>query len=476
MGWAGTNAPPNPAIVPTERLNEPWWAARHEAVLQAVREHADAQLVLIGDSITNNYDKANPPDENFQPTWREFYEPRKALNLGFSGDRTEHVLWRIKHGELNGLHPKAVVLLIGTNNTGHRHTAEQTVAGIDGVIAAIEARLPETHILLLGVLPSGISAAKTAADREINARLAQNYGVHPRVTYLDISSIFYKDGQLDSSIFYDSRLKRPGAPLHPDTVGQRRMAEAIEPALARLMGEAPRVKLTAMTDINTALIPVPWLEQDSYEWYARHNAVVAVQAKLAPRVVMIGDSITHYWGGVPAAANNVTGPESWQRLFGSTPVLNMGFGWDRTQNVLWRLRQGEFAGLHPGWVVLMIGTNNLSGTSHARANTPAEIVEGIAAIIDELKVRSPQSRILLMQILPRGHRPGDAARAPIAETNRLIREHFTGQAGVTLVDAGRRFLQPDGTLPKELMYDGTHPTEAGYALWAEELIQAGLRP
>src|SRR6266702_5020886 len=144
-----------PAVVPTDRLSESWWAERHEAAVKAAHSHPDTQLLLIGDSITNNYDKPNPPDENFLPTWKEFYEPRKALNLGFSGDATEHVRWRLAHGEIDGLHPKVAVLLIGTNNTGHFHqTAEQTIGGIDAVIGDLEQRLPQTQILLLGILPS----------------------------------------------------------------------------------------------------------------------------------------------------------------------------------------------------------------------------------------------------------------------------------------------------------------------------------
>src|SRR6266568_2171703 len=136
----------NPATTPTERLSLPWWAERHKAVLKAVQSHPETQLLLIGDSITNNYDKSILPDENFLPTWNEFYEPRKALNLGFSGDSTAHVLWRIEHGEVDGLHPKVTILLIGTNNTarGNDHTAEQTEAGIDGIIIELERRLPET--------------------------------------------------------------------------------------------------------------------------------------------------------------------------------------------------------------------------------------------------------------------------------------------------------------------------------------------
>src|SRR5580704_15683069 len=399
VGQETVASAPNPAVVPSDRLSEPWWAARHKAVLEAARQHPDTQLLLIGDSITNNYDKADLPDENFQPTWKQFYEPRKALNLGFSGDTTAHLLWRLDHGEVDGLHPKAVVLLIGTNNTGHHNqSAEETEIGIDAVIADLEDRLPETNILLLGILPSEISDSKSERDRAINQYLAICYGENPRISYLDIGSIFYKSGALNAALFYDPRLPQHGKPLHPDTNGQRMMAEAIEPTLAKLMGDEPRV-------------------------------------------VLMGDSITHFWDG-PPRSSEVNGPTAWQRVFGIKPVLNMGFGWDRTQNVLWRLRQGEFDDLHPEWVVLMIGTNNLTGTDHARANTPEEIVDGIDAIYQEIRRRSPESRILVIAILPRGQKPNDPLRAPIQATNRRLAERFAANTSVTYVDIGAAFLAP----------------------------------
>src|SRR5579871_822238 len=262
----------NPAAVPADRMNEKWWADRHNAILEQIHTHPDTSLVLIGDSITNNYDKANPPDENFQPTWNEFYAPRKALNLGFSGDTTSHVLWRLDHGEVTGLHPKAAVVLIGTNNTGRGQSAEQTEVGIDAVVAKLEDLLPQTHILLLGILPSDVSEDKTARDRAVNQYLATCYSEDPLVSYLDIGAIFYKNASLNTQIFYDPRLSPPRKPLHPDTIGQRMMAEAIEPTLASLMGDEPRRPLTSMTDINTALVPVSRLEPDVYDWYARHHA------------------------------------------------------------------------------------------------------------------------------------------------------------------------------------------------------------
>jgi lysophospholipase L1-like esterase len=461
----------NPAIVATDRLSESWWKDRHEAVLRDVANHSDTQLLLIGDSITNNYDKSTLPDENFQPTWKTLYEPRKALNLGFSGDTTANVLWRLDHGEVAGLHPKVVLLLIGTNNTGFKsESAEQTEVGIDAVIADLEQRLPEMKILLLGILPSDISESKTETDRAVNHYLANSYSENPRVTYLDIGSIFYRKGSLDASIFYDPRLPQHGKPLHPDTNGQHMMAEAIEPTLAKLMGDSPRMPLDAMTEINTALIPVPKLEQDSYDWYARHHSELKAKQQINPKVVMIGDSITHFWGGLPNA-NHVNGPTAWQHLFGADAgnVLNLGFGWDRTQNVLWRLRQGEFDGLTPQAIVLMIGTNNLTRSSNARANTPQEIVAGIEAIREELHKRSPSSRLIVMAILPRGRSATDPLRASVTATNQLMAAHFRNDASVIYLDIGEKFLDTDGTLPVSMMSDGVHPTDAGYGIWADAL-------
>lgn len=465
----------NPAVVPADRMNEKWWADRHTAILEQIHTHPDTSLVLIGDSITNNYDKANPPDENFQPAWNEFYAPRKALNLGFSGDTTAHVLWRLNHGEVDGIHPKVAIVLIGTNNTGHGQTAEQTEIGIDAVVNRIEELLPQTHVLLVGILPSDISEDKTSRDRAVNRYLATCYGENPRVTYLDIGSVFEKDGAINPSIFYDPRLPGRRKALHPDTNGQRMMAEAIEPTLAELMSDTPGRPLTSMTDINTALIPVSRLEQDLYDWWARHHAELDLQKRTRPDVVMIGDSITHFWSGPPEATVQ-NGPASWQSVFKSMSALNMGFGWDRTQNVLWRLQQGEFDGLHPRWVVIEIGTNNLTGTSQARASSPQEIAEAINAICDEVHRRSPESHMIVMGIFPRGANADDPLRAPIAQTNQLLAQRFAQSASITFLDIGKKFLAADGTLPASLMPDGTHPSEKGYRIWAEALVEAGIRP
>jgi lysophospholipase L1-like esterase len=195
--------------------------------------------------------------------------------------------------------------------------------------------------------------------------------------------------------------------------------------------------------------------------------VLRIQASLNPEVVLIGDSITHFWGGEPKAKQS-NGPASWKATFGLYRTLNLGFGWDRIQNVLWRLDHGELLGVRPRVVVLHIGTNNTSETANARANTPAEIAEGIRAIVKRLRARVPEARIVLMAVFPREQRPDHPRRAHIAGINALLAE--LGQVpGITFLDIGSRWLQPEGTLLADLMGDFCHPTDKGYRIWGEAL-------
>ena len=99
------------------------------------------------------------------------YAPLQAANFGISGDRTQHVLWRMNHGELDGIKPKVVVLMIGTNNTGKendtittRNTVPETIAGVQAVVADIRAPLPDSKILLLGIFPRGTLADPQRAE------------------------------------------------------------------------------------------------------------------------------------------------------------------------------------------------------------------------------------------------------------------------------------------------------------------------
>ena len=229
----------SPASNPLSRDNLPWWHARHEQALARVREgHVD--LLFLGDSIFQNWEEHGPPAwKDFAPVWQHFYGDRHAVNLGFRGDTTASLLWRIQHGEIAGITPKAAVMLIGANNNGRVHwSAAQTLDGIATLIDELHRRLPQTRIVLLSVLPSDRSAWVDQTTAEINRGLAERYGHASGVTYIDVTGLFMRDGKLDRSAFLDGYLTPPDPLLHPTAQTQARIAAAIEPVLSRVMGDA----------------------------------------------------------------------------------------------------------------------------------------------------------------------------------------------------------------------------------------------
>lgn len=231
------------AATPLSRMETPWWRARHLEKLQELRR-SPPDLLWLGDSITQNWERRGPPDwMDFAPVWDRFYAGRRAVNLGFKGDNTGHLLWRMQNGELDGIQPRAAVVLIGANNMGRVHwSAPQTLAGIDAVLADLHRQLPGTKALLVGVLPSIRSPWVTRTTQEVNQGLAARYGggVVPHVTYMDLGGLFLRDGQADRAAFYDDMLEPPDPPLHPSVAAQARMAEAIEPTLTAILGDRSR--------------------------------------------------------------------------------------------------------------------------------------------------------------------------------------------------------------------------------------------
>ncbi len=239
---AAAAGPVNPAATPLSRDNLPWWHARHADKLAQVRQ-GGVDLVFLGDSITQDWEQRGPPAwRDFAPQWQRFYGDRHAVNLGFKGDTTASLLWRIEHGEVDGIQPRVAVVLIGANNNGRVHwSAEQTLGGIDAVVAALHRRLPAAKVLLLSVLPSERSEWVDQATTAINHGLAARYasGTDPALTYLDVTGVFLRDGKLDRAAFLDGYLTPPDPLLHPTAQAQARLSEAIEPTLARLLGDRP---------------------------------------------------------------------------------------------------------------------------------------------------------------------------------------------------------------------------------------------
>ena len=221
-------------------------------------------------------------------------------------------------------------------------------------------------------------------------------------------------------------------------------------------------------DPDPATVPTPKLEQDFYDWHGRHAEILRIKHEIDPEIVLIGDSITHMWGGLPAEPGREVGKKSWDAVFGER-ALNLGFGWDRTQNVLWRIDHGELDGLRPKLVVIHIGTNNLATTANYRAGTPQAIAEGIRAIGRRVKASLvPQPKIVLMAVFPRGEKPDGPMRQSIAEINARL-PAIAQELGADYLDISPLLLDADGVYPKELAGDFLHPSARGYEIWAEAL-------
>lgn len=185
----------------------------------------------------------------------------------------------------------------------------------------------------------------------------------------------------------------------------------------------------------------------------RHEAFLADIKKMEGKidVVFLGDSITDGWRGQKA----------WKESIAPLKAVNLGIGGDRTQHVLWRIQHEALQGYEPKAFVIMIGTNNMGGDSEEN------IAAGVKAIVEEIQKQHPEGKILLLGIFPRSPKSTDAIRDKVKKTNELIAK-LDGK-NVKYLDIGGKFLEPDGSLSKDIMPDFLHLSERGYAIWAEAI-------
>jgi lysophospholipase L1-like esterase len=212
---------------------------------------------------------------------------------------------------------------------------------------------------------------------------------------------------------------------------------------------------------NTAVIPVPRTTVPT-NWMALHESFVQRAKQDRIDLLFLGDSIMAGWlwgnGGL-----NI-----WNKVYVPQHAADFGIGWDRTQNVLWRITHGELDGIKPKVVVLLIGTNNCGNEDDGKPrNTTPEIIEGVSAIVRELRARLPESKILLFGIFPRGEKT-DPVREQVKAVNAGIAKLDDGKM-VRFMDIGSKFLEPGGTLSRNIMPDLLHPSEKGYQIWSDAM-------
>lgn len=209
------------AITPAPR--DGGWMKRHESFNERVKK-GNVDLLLIGDSITQGWEGAG------KNVWAKHYTPRNAVNLGIGGDRTQHVLWRLENGNIDGITPKAAVLMIGTNNSG-TNSSVQIAEGVEAIVKSLRTKLPKTKILVLGIFPRGATVDDVKRKVNVGANLSiRKLADGEMVHYLDIGDKFLNDdGTLSKEVMPDL--------LHLNEKSYTTWAEAIEPKVKELMGE-----------------------------------------------------------------------------------------------------------------------------------------------------------------------------------------------------------------------------------------------
>jgi len=440
-----------------------WQIARHNEKMGVVT-NGGAKVVFVGDSITHFFEADG--------TWKKYFSEgdMKALDLGTSADRTEHVLWRLNEGkELDGYEAKIVFLMIGTNNAGHyrfdKEPPMDAILGIREILRTIVAKQPKATVVLHPIFPRGLKPDDPTRLRNdvVNKEIVK-FTDGKKILWCDFTDqILTFDGYLSRDIFPDL--------LHPITAGYEIWYAAIKPYIdaalsngtipmpASRFAKFPR-KGTFYIDEQVTTFGVSRISANdglNSAWWT--DRLLAKRTEIADAkgvfdLVFFGDSITHGWES--------TGKETFAELKKTYTILDIGYNGDRTQHLVWRGENGELDGYKAKCVMLMIGTNN-------GGDSVTDIADGIKKILGIIAKKQPQAKVLLLPIFPYGEKPDDRHRAKMNKVNDIIKGYADGDK-VQWVDFNSKWLNEKGST-KWIMSDGLHPNAEGYRdVWTPAVL------
>ncbi len=455
------------SVTPTAWNGDPnCWQMKRHAEKMGVVANGGAKVVFIGDSITHYWEAAGK-----RQLERYFSEgDRRMLDLGTSADRTEHVLWRLDNGELDGYEAKCVLLMIGTNNTGHFGFSDEppadTILGIRAILRKIRAKQPKAVVVLTAIFPRGRDAKDPNRVRNeiVNKEIAK-FCDGKTTFWCDFNDQFLTaDGLLSPEYFPDR--------LHPSALGYEIWHAAVKPYVDYALsdGKLPRPanryashasRTGVRMDEPAATYPVTRIGTGGYEtpdWWLdrlldKRNQIA--ESKKSIDLVFMGDSITHNWESA--------GKAQLEKLRKTYSVLDIGYGGDRTEHLLWRGLNGELDGYKAKCVMLMIGTNNEN-----EGHSPEDIAAGIRKILDLIARKQPQAKTILLPVFPRGESPTNKHRVGNEKTNAIIKTFADGEK-VIWVDFNAKFLDGNGDT-HWVMPDRVHPNAHGYDMWLEAVL------
>lgn len=399
-----------------------------DSYVEFIPRRTEKPVVVYGTSIAQGACASRPG-----MAWTSILErklDRPLINLGFSGNG------KLERGVLDFINDvdAAVYILDCMPNMYKGDDPEELLVA---AVKQIREKHPQTPVVITehdgytnewtNAKSRELYSATNKAARKAYQRLEQE-GV-ARLYYLSHEQIgMNMDGMVDG--------------VHPTDWGMVMYAQAYEKVLRNALQEPVGESATTRPVRQRR-------EADGYEWNTRHARILEMNRENPPKALIIGNSIVNYWGGEPVA-QYLYGKKVWEKQMKPEGYRNLGFGWDRIENVLWRVYHDELSGVQAEKIVLMIGTNNLE------INTDREIVNGIKFLTQQIQVRQPLAKIKVVGILPRR-----GMEERISLLNKEI-EKAVRPCEVVFVEAGEGLLNASGKIDESMFLDGLHPNEKGY--------------
>lgn len=361
------------------------------------------------------------------------------INLGFSGNgQLDENVFHL----LSEIDSRLYIIDCMPNMTGEERVSliyDRTIAGVK-----ILREKHNTPILLVehdGYMGYKVSSKKKKSYEEVNKELKKAYEKLISEGFTNVHYLSYEELGLTMDSQVDG--------VHASDLGMQQYGNAYTKKIKELF---------PLLTIPQTFTPCKQRrEPHMYEWGERHELVLEHNSKQAPEIIMIGNSITHYWAGNPESKLR-TSPESWKRLFGDKEVLNMGNGWDRIENVMWRIQHGELDGYNAKKIFMMLGTNNLDMTPDN------DIVKGICEVAKMIRTAQPLAQLYIMTIYPRRDK-----EEKLTKINANIKNKAGVIEGVQVIDVSAGLTDKDGKIIESYFKDGLHPNDKGYNIITDNL-------
>ena len=378
------------------------------------------------------------------------------INLAFSGNgMLEEEVFRY----LNEIDAKLYILDCLPNLTEDKVPLihDRMVRGVE----MLRAEHPDVPILLVEHHYANASSSQRAIDRYADSN-AEQLRAYDTLLARGVTNLYYLSH--DELAFTQESMVEG---IHPNDIGMRQYADAYIRKIYQIFGDTPWTMVNGQSSPllsggDGGRLFYPRTQQrDPYNWLARHEQILQANCLEAPQIVMIGNSITHYWTDDRPASDVKDYRASWDKLFRGRIARNLGFGFDRIENGLWRVMHGELDGYSADKIFLLLGTNNLS------TNTDEEIVEGMQLLIQAVRQHQPKARIYQCGIMPRR---GELQR--VNHINALLREKLNAQCSMLnaqYIEMTPGLVDDNGNLIESLFSDGLHPNARGYEIVARNL-------